>query len=48
MFEKPHYYAEKLKDDYGQHIPENTVNIGVIGTRNDKVNVIADNAYAII
>lgn len=32
--------------DYGQYIPENTINVGIIGTDNKKVNVIPDNAYA--
>ncbi len=32
--------------DHGQLIPENTINVGVIGTNNNKVNVIPDNAFA--
>ena len=31
---------------YGQFIPENTINIGVIGTTNTKTNVVPDNAFA--
>ncbi|VBB05423.1 peptidase m20 [Lucifera butyrica] len=32
--------------DYGQFIPENTINVGMIGTTNQKINVIPDNAFA--
>jgi glutamate carboxypeptidase len=32
--------------DYGQFIPENTINVAVIGTTNKKTNVVPDNAFA--
>ena len=32
--------------DHGQFIPENTINVGVIGTDNKKTNVIPANAFA--
>ncbi len=37
--------AERGIVDSGQFIPENTVNVGVIGTGNDKISVIPADAY---
>lgn len=31
--------------DFGQFIPQNTVNVGVIGTNNDKISVIPSDAF---
>lgn len=38
--------AEQGIVDYGQYIPENTINVGVISTSNVKVNVIPGDAVA--
>ena len=44
------YTMEKLKEkgiqDHGQFIPPNCINVGVIGSTNDRINVIPGDAYA--
>lgn len=44
------YTMEKLKEkgiqDHGQFIPPNCINVGVIGSTNDRINVIPADAYA--
>lgn len=42
----PQRLAEKGILDCGQFIPENTINVGIIGTTNNKANIVPDNAYA--
>lgn len=37
---------EKGIQDHGQFIPENTINVGIIGSTNQKVNVIPKDAFA--
>jgi glutamate carboxypeptidase len=32
--------------DHGQYIPDNSINVGVIGSTNDRINVIPADAYA--
>ena len=43
------FTAKALADrgilDSGQFIPQNTVNVGVIGSTNDKISVIPGDAY---
>ena len=43
-------YLARLKEqgirDHGQFIPENTINVGVIGTSNRQINVIPKDAFA--
>lgn len=44
------YTMEKLKEkgiqDHGQFIPPNCINVGVIGSTNDRINVIPGDAFA--
>ena len=44
------YTYARLKEqgivDHGQFIPENTINVGVIGTNNRQINVIPKDAFA--
>jgi len=44
------YTMEKLKErgiqDHGQFIPPNCINVGVIGSANDRINVIPADAFA--
>jgi len=44
------YTMEKLKErgiqDHGQSIPPNCINVGVIGSANDRINVIPADAFA--
>ena len=44
------YTLERLKEqgiqDHGQFIPQNCINVGVIGSTNDRINVIPGDAFA--
>lgn len=42
----PQRLLERGVMDYGQFIPDNTINVGIIGTTNNKANIVPDNAYA--
>lgn len=42
----PAALAAKGIQDHGQFIPDNTINVGVIGSTNDKISVIPGDAYA--
>jgi glutamate carboxypeptidase len=42
----PQSLLEKGIMDCGQFIPDNTINVGIIGTTNNKANVVPDNAFA--
>lgn len=49
--DNPHEYTrEVLKEkgivDHGQYIPPNCINVGVIGSTNDRINVIPGDAFA--
>lgn len=49
--EKPEEYTRDALQhkgivDAGQFIPPNSINVGIIGSTNDRINVIPDNAYA--